>query len=128
MKKYVLVAVGGALGSIFRWGISYLLQSENGFPFATLFVNLFGSFCLVYLYSRLSRNHENTFLFFATGFLGSFTTFSTFSVELVGYIQDEFWLKSLLYFFISSIGGLSFGLLGYKLGQRRGSKEENLDV
>lgn len=120
MRKYILVGLGGALGSVARWMISYLWMVQDGMPLATLSVNLLGSFLLAYLFSRISSEFEKTYLFLATGFLGSFTTFSTFSLELVTLLQDERWVESSVYFLSSSIGGLIFGWMGYKIGRREG--------
>lgn len=118
--KYLLVGTGGALGSLCRWGISYQWTIQNGLPFATLTANLLGSFLLAYFYSRWSSKYERSYLIIATGFLGSFTTFSTLSIELITFLLEEQWILFFLYFSFTSIGGLLFAWLGYVAGRKRG--------
>jgi fluoride exporter len=116
--KYLLVGIGGALGSFCRWGISYLWTIQNGLPFATLTANLLGSFLLAYFYSRWSSKYEKSYLLIATGFLGSFTTFSTVSIELVTFLLQKQWGMLFLYMSITSFGGMLFAWLGFVSGRK----------
>ncbi|RNJ25291.1 CrcB family protein [Halosegnis longus] len=80
-----LVAVGGALGAVCRWGVGVALAGP-AFPVGTLAVNVLGAFLLgVLLYDRRFRNAvaARTRLVAGTGFLSSFTTYSTFAAETV---------------------------------------------
>lgn len=80
-----LVAVGGALGAVCRWGVGVALAGPS-FPVETLAVNAVGAFLLgVLLYERRLRNavSSRTRLVAGTGFLSSFTTYSTFAAETV---------------------------------------------
>jgi len=80
-----LVAVGGALGAVCRWGVSVALVGP-AFPVGTLAVNVLGAFLLgVLLYERRLRNviPSRVRLVAGTGFLSSFTTYSTFAAETV---------------------------------------------
>jgi len=80
-----LVAVGGAAGAVCRWGVGVALAGAT-FPVGTLAVNVVGSFLLgVLLYERRLRNalSSRTRLVAGTGFLSSFTTYSTFAAETV---------------------------------------------
>lgn len=93
IQIYLFVAVGGALGSVFRYFIVQLSTNllGKGFPFGTLIVNIIGSFFLGLLYSYLQHNDsENTGLkaLVGIGLLGAFTTFSTFSIDTVLLIQQ----------------------------------------
>jgi CrcB protein len=80
----LLTAVGGALGALLRWGLGTLLPTGDGFPWTTLAVNISGSALLAAL-PLLSLVHRRPWLplLLGTGFLGGFTTMSTFSVETV---------------------------------------------
>ena len=82
---YILsIGLGGALGSIARFGISHLVNGS--YPAGTLMVNVLGSFLLGSLFaaSKAGTIAENSpaFAFAAIGFCGAFTTFSTFSLEV----------------------------------------------
>ena len=60
--------------------------------------------------------HPHILAGIGTGLVGSFTTFSTFSVETVTLIQHETWTLAILYVFLSLFGGLLMSWLGYKVG------------
>lgn len=82
---WLLVAAGGAAGSVSRGAIALLLQTARGpLPWATLGVNVLGSFVIGWLMGRLPAMNApdaaaNWSAFLVTGFCGGFTTFSTFS-------------------------------------------------
>lgn len=98
----VLVGVGGFIGAVFRYlTFTYTKQLIPwlDFPIATLIVNAIGSFFLGFLtfygYARFPEISNQIKLMFATGMLGAFTTFSTFSVDIVTLIlKKEFALAS----------------------------------
>jgi CrcB protein len=81
----MLVAAGGALGSLARYGVARLWPAApGGFPVPTLTVNLVGSFAIGLLYIWLSAragNVDAARLFWMTGILGGFTTYSAFALE-----------------------------------------------
>jgi CrcB protein len=86
MIKYILVGAGGFLGAISRFALSGLVNRVAGtrFPLGTLTVNVTGSFVLAFLMSFLMERAlagPQARLFWAVGFLGAFTTFSTFAYE-----------------------------------------------
>ncbi len=82
---FLWVALGGACGAVMRFGVSRLLAgSALQFPLATLAVNVFGSFLIGLLAASLLIDDKlvpEARLFFQTGLLGAFTTFSAFSLE-----------------------------------------------
>src|SRR6185312_14077267 len=86
MYSYVAIAVGGTLGCWARFGMTNLVQAIYGrsFPYATLSINVLGSFLMGFLFiETLERLAVSPVLRtgILTGFLGGFTTFSTFEME-----------------------------------------------
>jgi len=93
MKQMIAVALGGACGAMMRFWLAAAVQRAVGgaFPWGTLFVNVLGSFLLGFLFVWLierSTMGELARLAITVGFLGAFTTFSTFSVETVRLMQE----------------------------------------
>ena len=87
MINLIYVASGGAIGAVLRYLTSnfYKFYFPN-FPIGTLFINFFGSFLIGVLASNLENNgasHVFVKYFLIVGILGSFTTFSTFSFEII---------------------------------------------
>lgn len=116
MNIFWAVAAGGFLGAICRFVVSNFIQSKHKkpFPFGTFAVNLIGSFLLGFLFAK----HVNPLLFFfiGTGFMGSFTTFSTFELESMELIRSRKFLISLSYLLLSTILGVMLAFLGYWVG------------
>ena len=86
MYQLLLVALGGGLGAALRHlsGIAALRLFGSGFPYGTLFVNVVGSFVMgafIELLTRRFGGSNELRLFVATGVLGGFTTFSSFSLD-----------------------------------------------
>ena len=110
------VASGGAVGAVLRYLTSnfYKFYFPN-FPIGTLFINFIGSFLIGILASNLdSRGTSYIFIkyFLIIGILGSFTTFSTFSLETIQLVNDKKLFLSLVYIFLSislCIFGAFFG-------------------
>lgn len=91
-RGFILVALGGALGSMARHGVGVLLSAwvGAGFPWATLSVNVLGSFLIgviTVLALEQGRLSDETRLLLATGVMGGFTTFSTFSLDVLRFIE-----------------------------------------
>lgn len=87
MKLWMAIAVGGAIGSLARYGMSGIIQQSNSsaFPWGTLLVNLTGSFLMGCLWHWMEYNGASTALkgLILVGGLGAFTTFSTYSLEVL---------------------------------------------
>lgn len=115
MTNVLWVALGGALGASARYGLGmWLINLSKIFPFATLIVNIVGSFLLALLFaSQLTENGANQqlWLFLGVGAIGAFTTFSTFSLDLVLLMQQGEWIKAALYTFLNLFGCLAAVLL-----------------
>ena len=116
MINLIYVASGGAVGAVLRYLTSnfYRFYFPN-FPIGTLFINFIGSFLIGILASNLeSRGTSYIFIkyFLIIGILGSFTTFSTFSLEIIQLVNDKKLFLSLVYVSLSislSIFGAFFG-------------------
>ena len=93
MKALVLIAIGGAFGAVFRYGASLSVYAllGRGFPYGTLFVNVTGSLLMgvlsVLFLERYSIDPEWRAAILV-GLLGSFTTFSTFSIETLALLEQ----------------------------------------
>ena len=112
---YLLVAIGGASGASARFALGALLGS-NGFPFATLTVNVLGSFGLglvTALAVAQGRGSDPGVVAVSVGFLGAFTTFSTFSLDTLRLIESGRLAAAVAYLIASVALGLLAALLGY---------------
>ena len=119
IETIVYIALFGALGALLRYGFSFL-PSLGGIPMGTLLVNLLGSFVLGFLTALLLTQNMSPALKtgLTTGFLGAFTTFSTFTVESATLLQEQSaWLAG-LNILGQVVGGLSMAMLGLYLGGR----------
>ena len=120
--RYVGVAIGGFAGACLRYLISELCGTLSGFPLATLLINISGSIFLAWLYTiTLDRwpIHPHLRLALGTGFVGAFTTFSTFTVETWKLMQLGRWDWALLYATLSFAGCLAGAGAGYLLAARQ---------
>lgn len=116
--KLFSVMFGGFIGAITRYSIGESINIENEFPLVTLLINLLGCFLLGWFLTFISirKNISPQFtLFFGTGFIGSFTTFSTFSVETILLFQNGHIVFGALYVLISMILGILLAHLGFKI-------------
>jgi CrcB protein len=112
----VLVALAGAAGALSRYGVGRAVGTRD-FPWATLGINLAGSFALGWVAHRaLQRDWSTeTTTAITVGFLGAFTTFSTFSNETWTLLRTDRAGAALTYVAVSMIGGVVAAAAGYKL-------------
>ena len=123
MDKYLVIALGGGLGACARYGLGVWANDRFGanFPYGTLLINISGSFVLG-LFLTLTAGRlpvdPGWRLLFATGFLGAYTTFSTYTFESVQLILAGQWQAGLVNLVASNLLGLGAVVLGIALGQR----------
>ena len=98
-QLYLVVAVGGALGTMARYGVSGLVANQFGetFPWGTLIINVAGSFIIGFFWTLTAPDGRvfasaSTRQFVMTGFCGGFTTFSSFSLQTLNLMRDGEWL------------------------------------
>ncbi|MCA1053719.1 fluoride efflux transporter CrcB [Rossellomorea aquimaris] len=122
MKNYLLVGLAGAIGSFVRFTVGTFVHGgwSYSFPLGTFLINLTGCFALGFVTTFLFHTKKlqpSTAAALGTGLIGSFTTFSTFSVETVILMRQAEWMMALTYMFSSMVGGLFLAWAGYKSGQ-----------
>ena len=119
MLSVIAICVGACLGALARWQLGLWLNpptSEAGiFPWGTLAANLIGGYLIglcMGIFQNLPQIDPEWRLLFITGFLGALTTFSTFSVEVVGMLQQGRLLLALSTASVHLIGSLLLTYLG----------------
>lgn len=112
----LLVAVGGVLGVLARFGISRLTLHHESLLWATVGINIAGSFLLGLLTAEawFSRDVREGI---GVGFLGGFTTFSTFSVQIVLEVEAGRPGRAMIYAAVSVLGGIAAAASGFALGR-----------
>ena len=120
---YLCVAIGGMLGSVARYLAGLLIPTVAGFPWATLFVNITGSF-IIGFYGTLTSPDGRLFAstrqrqFVMTGFCGGYTTFSAFSLETFRLLHGGMTSLAFSYIAVSVITWLVAVWLGHMLASR----------
>jgi len=120
--EYLVIGIGGILGANARYLVAGWAAQRFGmnFPWGTFLINISGSFVLGLFSGYMLRYpaYHHLRLFFAVGFLGAYTTFSTFSFESIQLIQNGQFLIALSYVVSSAVLGLSGAWIGFTFGQR----------
>lgn len=119
MKIVLFVGLGSFIGGISRYLVSVFIQNKflSTFPYGTLAVNIIGCFLIGIIYGFSERGNMNAEwrIFLATGIMGGFTTFSSFSNETVSMLRDAQYLQAFSYIFFSVIIGLAVTFAGISL-------------
>ena len=120
MKSYLLIALFGAFGTVARFSVVQITPKifQSTFPIGTLVVNLLGCFLIGLVSGILDTKFisidENFKNYITIGFLGGFTTFSSFSQDFFNLINSANYLLAFIYIFIS----VFFSLLTFYLGDK----------
>lgn len=122
MTRVVLVALGGAIGSVARYGVGALAAQVLGaaFPFGTLLVNLCGSFLIAaIMHVALAGTAISMELriFLTTGIMGGFTTYSSFNYETLALINQRAYGLAGLNVAATVVGCFLAGLVGLAAGR-----------
>jgi fluoride exporter len=118
MLNYLVIGLGGFLGATTRYAVSLWIGQNWGrsFPLGTFFVNVTGSFLIALIMSLTTERfmvNPQWRLFLAVGFLGAYTTFSTFELETGSLLRDGEWAIALLNVVLSVVAGF----IALKIGE-----------
>ncbi|ADL67645.1 fluoride efflux transporter CrcB [Thermoanaerobacterium thermosaccharolyticum] len=132
--EYIYIGIGGFFGAILRYIVSSYYQSilHTVFPIETFFINIFGSFLLSYISNLTLEEFKVNFnirLAITTGFIGAFTTFSTFTKETMDLLRNGRIAVALIYVLLSILVGFIMSFIGFELGDKTAKilqgREEN---
>jgi CrcB protein len=118
MNAYLLVGIGGALGSMARYGSGVLVGRvwNSTFPLATLLINIAGSLAMGLFIGWLARTapawQADARLFVAVGIFGGFTTFSSFSLDAIALMERGEMVQSAVYI----LGSVAIAILALYVG------------
>lgn len=118
-KNIILVLLGGGIGSVIRYLLSYFFNKYQTtfFPWPTFIANSLGCFLIGLFFAYTLKNNvqsETLKLLLITGFCGGFTTFSTFSLENLQLIQNQNYTLAITYTISSLLIGTIAVFLGFK--------------
>jgi fluoride exporter len=121
LLKYLVIGVGGFLGAIARYALGVYIGSRYGvrFPLGTFIINVSGSFLIGFILVLLARTTASAYwrYLIPIGFIGAYTTFSTFEYETLRAIQDGQVMTGLLNVGLSLVIGFIAVWAGATIGQ-----------
>lgn len=113
---YLMIALGGSAGALSRFFVSSFINNlvSASFPLGTLFLNVTGSFIIGFLFQVYQSVlvADELKMFITVGFLGSYTTFSTYSLETLNLIIAQQYRSAVVNIFVSNILAVGMSLLG----------------
>lgn len=123
MNRYLLILIGGGLGSVARYALGASVTNRLGaeFPFGTVLINISGSFTVGLLMTLLTERflpHPNYRLLLVVGFLGGFTTFSSYEWDSLSLLREREFLFAALNLVGSAFAGLVAVWLGWLAAAR----------
>lgn len=121
MKELLYIGAGGFLGTLTRYAVQLAIPNvHGGFPWAVLLINAMGSLFLGWFFTIAvpGKITPQLRLAIGTGFTGAFTTFSTFTLDMVRLSEGGEWLQAAMYMIVSLLAGLLLCALGIRLGKR----------
>jgi len=116
--KFFYVMLGGSFGALFRYlaGIILKKQFTHSFLTGSLLINIIGSFLLAFLL-QANNMDNNIKIALTTGFMGAFTTYSTFSYEILNHYSQNSVYHALIYSFLMLTLSFLATLLGFYAGK-----------
>jgi CrcB protein len=119
MNQLLWVALGGALGSVARYGVSQWMGVREApqFPWHTFSINVAGCLLIGLVWALMQKQILDPSLrfFLITGILGGFTTFSAFGLETFQLFQAKQYFTAFSYVTLSNVAGIAVLFIGYKL-------------
>ena len=122
LRTYLLIGAGGFLGSLARYlvGVGVTQKLGSAWPWGTFLINLTGCFFigLFFSYSAARGTAEAWRFLIPIGFIGAYTTFSTYVLEAVRLGQGGAWARAMSYVAASTIFGVAAIIVGMAAGKR----------
>ena len=125
MLNIVAICIGACLGALSRWGLGLWLSAGASMPWGTLVANLIGGYLIgvfIALFQAMPQLDPAWKLAIITGFLGALTTFSSYSAEVIGLLQQQRLVAALGWASVHLVGSLFMtymGMLSWGIGFSR---------